>query len=79
MFYTYILRSLLCPNQRYIGFTSDLKARMVKHNDGGVPHTAPYKPWKLETYIAFETEEKARAFEAYLKSGSGHAFAARHF
>ena len=79
MFYTYILRSISCPNQRYIGFTSDLKARLDKHNDGGVPHTAPYKPWKVETYIAFETEEKARAFETYLKSGSGHAFAARHF
>jgi len=34
---------------------------------------------KIETYIAFETEERARAFEIYLKSGSGHAFAKRHF
>jgi hypothetical protein len=32
-------------------------------------------PWKLVTYVAFSDIEKARAFERYLKSGSGHAFA----
>jgi hypothetical protein len=52
---------------------------LAKHNEGGVPHTAPYRPWQLETFIAFDSEEKARAFEIYLKSGSGHAFASRHF
>jgi len=30
-------------------------------------------------YIAFETIEAAQRFEHYLKSGSGHAFAKRHF
>ena len=39
----------------------------------------PVGIWKVETYIAFETLAKAQAFERYLKSGSGHAFAARHF
>jgi putative endonuclease len=29
----------------------------------------------LETYIAFETKHDALAFEKYLKSGSGQAFA----
>ena len=32
MFYTYILRSLSHPEQRYIGSTSDLKSRIAKHN-----------------------------------------------
>ena len=32
MFYTCILRSLLHPDQRYIGSTSDLKSRLAKHN-----------------------------------------------
>ena len=68
MFYTYIIRSITHPEQRYIGSTSDLKARLAKHNAGEVPHTAPFKPWKLEVYIAFETKEKAYAFEAYLKN-----------
>ena len=79
MFYAYILRSVIHPEQRYIGSTRDLRKRLEAHNSGNVPHSSRYKPWKLETYIAFESEEKARAFEAYLKSGSGHAFASRHF
>lgn len=79
MCYAYILRSISDPSQRYIGSTQDLRARLVKHNKGDVPHTAKYRPWKVETYIAFETIEKAAAFERYLKSGSGHAFASRHF
>ena len=70
MFYTYILRSLSDPEQRYIGSTSDLRSRLAKHNKGDVPHTAKFRPWKLEAYFAFEQ---------YLKSGSGHAFAKRHF
>ena len=79
MFYTYILHSLSHPDQRYIGSTADLKFRLIKHNSGEVPHTSKFKPWKIEAYFAFETNEKAVAFEAYLKTGSGHAFANRHF
>ena len=79
MFYTYILRSIAQPEQRYIGSTADLKSRLAKHNAGEVPHTSKFKPWKVEAYFAFETKEKAAAFEAYLKTGSGHAFAKRHF
>ena len=79
MFYTYILRSLSQPEQRYIGSTADFKSRLAKHNAGEVPHTTKFKPWKIEAYFAFETKEKAAAFEAYLKTGSGHAFAKRHF
>lgn len=75
----YILRSLSHPLERYIGSTEDLKARLAKHNKGDVPHTSKYRPWKVEAYFAFETKEKAAAFENYLKSGSGHAFAKRHF
>ena len=79
MFYTYILRSLSHPAERYIGSTKDLKSRLIKHNKGDVPHTSKFTPWKVEAYFAFETREKAAAFEDYLKSGSGHAFAKRHF
>jgi len=62
MFYTCIIRSINHPNQRYIGSTSDLQKRLAKHNEGGVPHTASFRPWKLEVYIAFETKKKAAAF-----------------
>ena len=79
MFYNYILRSISQPEQRCIGSTSDLRKRLAKHNAGEVPHTSKFKPWKIETAIVFSSKEKAYAFEAYLKTGSGHAFAKRHF
>ena len=60
MFYTYILRSLSQPEQRYIGSTADLKSRLAKHNAGEVPHTSKFKPWKVEAYFAFETKERLR-------------------
>jgi putative endonuclease len=40
-----------------------------------VPHTSKYIPWEIKTYIAFNDEQKAFAFEKYLKSASGRAFA----
>ena len=79
MFYTYILRSISQPEQRYIGSTSALKSRLAKHNAGEVPHTSKFKPWRIQTAIAFDSKEKAVAFEDYLKSGSGREFAKRHF
>ena len=78
-YYVYLLIDVATETHRYTGVTEDLQASLAKHNEGGVPHTAPFKPWKLEVYIAFETKEKATAFEAYLKTGSGHAFSNRHF
>jgi putative endonuclease len=79
MYYVYILQSLSFANQRYIGYSTDLKQRLSDHNSGKSPHTSKYIPWKLVMYIAFEDELKALAFERYLKSGSGHAFYKKHF
>ena len=79
MFYTYILRSISQPKQRYTGVTEDLTARLAKHNASEVPHTTKFKPWRIQTAIAFDSKEKAVAFEDYLKSGSGREFAKRHF
>jgi len=75
MFYVYILKSLARPDQIYIGATTDLKARLAKHNARGSRHTSKYAPWTLECYFAFPLKETAFAFEAYLKSHSGRAFA----
>ncbi len=74
-FYVYILRTACEPPRFYIGFTEDLEARLVHHNSGGDPHTAKYRPWRNKTAIAFTDLEQARAFERYLKSPSGRAFA----
>ncbi len=79
MFYVYFIRSIADPTKTYIGYTSDLKARLKAHNSGASTHTARFLPWTLEHYHAFEDKQKALAFERYLKSGSGQAFAKRHF
>ena len=77
MKYVYLLQSIPFPEKRYIGLTSNLKNRLDAHNRGQSLHTAKFKPWELVTYVAFSNESKAVAFEEYLKSGSGRAFANR--
>ena len=77
--YVYILVSEMDSDRHYVGSTSDLNARLAAHNSGKVSHTSKFKPWRVETAIAFRSKEKASAFERYLKSGSGREFARRHF
>jgi predicted GIY-YIG superfamily endonuclease len=78
MKYVYILESL-DTEHFYVGITDDLRTRLVKHKAGEVPHTSKYRPWRIRTYFAFSEEARAVAFEKYLKSGSGRAFAKKHF
>ena len=79
MKYVYLIQSMPFPKQKYTGITDDLKKRLADHNSGKSVHTAKYKPWKLIAYLGFANEGKAREFERYLKSGSGRAFAKKHF
>jgi putative endonuclease len=78
-FYVYVLTSVLDSRRHYTGFTEDLSARLKDHNAGSCPHTAKYRPWQIETAVAFASRKKALAFERYLKTGSGREFARRHF
>jgi putative endonuclease len=48
---------------------------LAKHNAGEVLHTSKYGPWRIRSYVAFSDAKQAIAFEKYLKSGSGRAFA----
>jgi len=75
MFYVYIIRSEPRPDQTYIGFTEDVRQRLAIHNRNGSRHTAKFSPRRLEFYCAFKQKRKALAFERYLKSHSGKAFA----
>ena len=75
MKYVYLLQSIGHPAETYVGLTDNLRSRFAAHNAGGSIHTAKYKPWRLVTYIAFSDDEKAVAFERYLKTASGRAFA----
>ena len=77
MIYVYILQSIAAPERFYVGLTRDLRARLARHNAKAVVHTSKYAPWRIKTYIAFADEAQATAFEKYLKSASGRAFAKR--
>jgi predicted GIY-YIG superfamily endonuclease len=77
--YVYILVSVPRLSHHYTGLTRDLESRLRAHNTGKLPHTAKYRPWRVETAIAFRCRKKAATFERYLKSHSGRAFAARNF
>ena len=74
-FYVYVLQSLSAPERHYVGYTENLHVRLQKHNAGEVAHTSKYRPWKVQTAVAFRDENRALAFEKYLKTASGRAFA----
>ncbi|MCC6573525.1 MAG: GIY-YIG nuclease family protein [Planctomycetes bacterium] len=79
MKYVYILQSIPNPDEYYVGITDNFNERMANHNCGGSKHTAKFRPWKALVVLRFSDDQKAQEFERYLKSGSGRAFAARHF
>ena len=77
--YVYIIRSVSSPEQIYFGITDDWHRRLNEHNSGNSKHTSKWMPWEFVVVLRFGDEAKARAFENYLKTGSGNAFAKRHF
>jgi putative endonuclease len=77
--FVYVLRSDADPSRHYVGLTSDVPSRLEWHNAGPDGHTVQHRPWSLLVAIEFQTESAAVSFEQYLKSGSGRAFAKRHF
>lgn len=83
MQYVYILESLEDPDWHYVGCTNEVAERLKPHNAGHSAsqshHSSVYGPWKVIVQDGFEDRAKAFAFEKYLKSGSGRAFAKKHF
>ena len=79
MHYVYLIQSINFPEQRYVGFTDDLRTRLKAHNEGKSKHTSKFAPWKLVSYHAFQDKRTAQEFEYYLKTGSGKAFANKRF
>ena len=73
-----VLKNSEIPPRYYTGVTSDVTTRRAEHNAGGCTHTSKYGPWSIDVVIEFRDERRAVAFERYLKSGSGVAFAQRH-
>jgi len=75
MNYVYILQSISFPEQFYTGLCKNVDLRLKAHNAGKSPHTSRFKPWRLLSAHYFDDAQTAAAFERYLKSGSGRAFA----
>ncbi len=66
MFFVYVLRSVV-DKKLYIGFTSNLKKRVDKHNSKEVKSTRDRVPFKLIYYESYINEEYARKRERKLK------------
>jgi predicted GIY-YIG superfamily endonuclease len=77
--FVYILRSDADRARHYVGITDDVDCRLKWHNEGPRGYTTSYRPWSIVVSLEFPDEATARRFERYLKSGSGRAFAKRHF
>ncbi|MDA0738850.1 MAG: GIY-YIG nuclease family protein [Nitrospirae bacterium] len=75
MKYVYLIRSIPHSQECYVGLTSDVEKRLAGHNAGKSHHTSKFIPWELVSFFAFTDTSKALAFERYLKTGSGRAFA----
>jgi len=78
MFYVYYLRSLVHSSKIYVGFTHDVQQRLQEHNSGKSIYTSQFKPWNIIAFFGFDQEEKARAFEKYLKTNTGKIFLKRY-
>jgi predicted GIY-YIG superfamily endonuclease len=78
-FIVYVLRSVHNRGRYYVGVTQDVERRLAQHNGGLSVHTSRWRPWQLVVSIEFADPVRARAFEGYLKTGSGRAFCRAHF
>jgi putative endonuclease len=62
-------------NKHYVGFTSDLEARIKSHNELSTKgYTKKNRPWKLIYTEEYESKKAAMQREKFLKSGKGREF-----
>ena len=77
--FVYILRSDIDPSRHYVGRATNVDERLEWHNVASSGYTRRHRPCRVIASIEFTHEPTAARFEKYLKSGSGRAFAKRHF
>lgn len=70
MFCVYILQSLK-DGKIYVGYSSNLRRRILEHNEGKVPSTSSRKPLNLLEVEIFKTMREAKDRELWWKSGAG--------
>ena len=79
MYYVYLIQSTVFPEQKYVGYSTNVKNRIEEHNEGKSLSTNHARPWEMVACMAFKDLEKAKNFEKYLKSHAGRAFAQKRF
>jgi len=70
MHYIYVLQSIK-NGSLYIGYTTDIKRRILEHNRQENLSTKSYAPWKLIFIEGYLEGKDARRREKYLKSNQG--------
>jgi putative endonuclease len=74
MFFVYVLYSP-SANKFYVGYTSNLKSRLLSHNQLGTKDwTKRYRPWELVYTESYQTKSSALKREKELKTGVGREF-----
>jgi putative endonuclease len=73
MYYVYVLKSELDKNF-YVGYSNDLKNRLLQHEKGLVPSTKKRRPLKLIYYEACINQQDATHREKYLKTSWGKRY-----
>jgi putative endonuclease len=66
MYSVYILYSEKCY-RFYIGYSADVEARLIRHNDGLVAATKNCRPYSICATKQFSTELEARKEELRIK------------
>jgi len=66
MFYIYFIKSKK-DEELYIGYTNDLKRRLLEHNKGSNRSTKLRVPFELIYYESYRSEDDARHREHNLK------------
>ena len=69
-YYVYVLYNKQ-KNFIYVGYSEDLKSRVISHNKGENKSTKAYLPLELIHYEAYKNIADAKRRELYLKSNRG--------
>jgi len=69
-FFVYVLKSKI-RDFIYVGYSTDYKERIKRHNNGKVQSTKAFKPLKLVFLEIYINKSDAKRRESYLKTTKG--------
>jgi putative endonuclease len=70
MYYVYVLKNHV-DHKLYVGYTTNLRERLQKHQNGEVTSTKFRRPFELIFYEGYKSMKDAKRRERYLKSSKG--------